>query len=86
MNAETIQSLFQAHVPSLQEALVEFNGSQRVYMMFADDKQYKSGNEELEMPGKVSPSVYKALKMRQLGEEMRVRVLHVRSTKKVRYF
>ncbi|XP_014218536.1 probable ATP-dependent RNA helicase spindle-E isoform X2 [Copidosoma floridanum] len=81
--AKRIQELFKDIVPSHEQALVEFDGSSRIYIMFSDEKFYGHEKKMNEMPGKISPSVYKALKMRKLGMEISVPVLDVKSAKKM---
>ncbi|KAJ8674355.1 hypothetical protein QAD02_005617 [Eretmocerus hayati] len=79
--ARRIQEVFKGVLPNTyQRTLVEFDGSQRVYVMFSDDKVY--GDESVRqarIPGRVSLSVYKALKLRKLSQDIRIPILDTKS-------
>ncbi|KAL7306698.1 hypothetical protein TKK_0001370 [Trichogramma kaykai] len=83
--AKEIQKLF-AHAfeereePVWKNALVEFDSSQRIYVMFPDDNQTKE-KKHFEIPGKVSSYVYKALKLRKLFDRMSVKVPDPKTSK-----
>ena len=83
--AKRIQELFKNVVPMYDQALVEFDTSQRVYIMFSDEKLYGNERKQAQIPGKVSPSVYKALKLRKIGTELNIAVLDLKSAKQVIY-
>ncbi|XP_058808983.1 probable ATP-dependent RNA helicase spindle-E [Phymastichus coffea] len=74
--AKRIQEVFRGVCETTyKQTLVEFDGSMRVYIMFNDDKIYGDSQKQTDIPGNVSLSVYKALKLRKMGTEIKIDVL-----------
>ncbi|XP_008211194.1 probable ATP-dependent RNA helicase spindle-E [Nasonia vitripennis] len=82
--AKRIQEIFKDVVPAHDQTVVEFDGSHRIYLMFNDDKAYHKKKEKVaKIPGKVSLSVYKALKLRKLRTQFELNVMDLRSAKQL---
>lgn len=73
--ARRIQDIFTQHLtPAVGKVKVSFDGSTRVYVQFVRNEA--SGKENGETSSKISPSVYKAIRMRQCNLPMEIPILN----------
>ena len=73
--ARRIQDIFTEHLtPAVGKVKVSFDGSTRVYVQFVRNET--AGKENVETSSKISPSVYKAIRMRQCNLPMEIPILN----------
>lgn len=74
--ARQIQNIFKDCLSSaVANTIVSFDGSSRVYIQFHKNHETVGNEKQPKAPGKISLSVYKALKMRQSSAPIEVKVL-----------